>query len=199
MTGQQASEIFKFESVKFSSFKGKWVVWSGQKSNSSELVISTFDDDSIKNERASMETAFSHYKSMGNCFRRSRAANSSFQSGRNSNSSEILCMALLPASIKRIESKIIEKTWRHRFPHYKSMWAFCCHENQSFDPICHQNLIQPFPHPSAATHKILFSLAHWLQRYSSLKVLTTMTDDDGRTRDHWYTISSPCEPSAQVS
>ena len=24
------------------------------------------DDDSIKNERASMETAFSHYKSMGN-------------------------------------------------------------------------------------------------------------------------------------
>ena len=30
------------------------------------LVISNFDDDSIKNERASMETAFSHYKSMGN-------------------------------------------------------------------------------------------------------------------------------------
>ena len=29
------------------------------------LVISNFDDDSIKNERASMETAFSHYKSMG--------------------------------------------------------------------------------------------------------------------------------------
>ena len=30
------------------------------------LVSSNFDDDSIKNERASMETAFSHYKSMGN-------------------------------------------------------------------------------------------------------------------------------------
>ena len=29
------------------------------------LVISNFDDDSIKNERASMETPFSHYKSMG--------------------------------------------------------------------------------------------------------------------------------------
>ena len=28
------------------------------------LVISNFDDDSIKNELASMETAFSHYKSM---------------------------------------------------------------------------------------------------------------------------------------
>ena len=40
------------------------------------LVTSNFDDDSIKNERASLETAFSHYKSMGIFFRRSRAANS---------------------------------------------------------------------------------------------------------------------------
>ena len=39
------------------------------------LVNSNFDDDSIKYERASMETPFSHYKSMG-IFRRSRAANS---------------------------------------------------------------------------------------------------------------------------
>ena len=30
------------------------------------LVTSNFDDDSIKNEQASMETAFSNYKSMGN-------------------------------------------------------------------------------------------------------------------------------------
>ena len=30
------------------------------------LATSNFDDDSIKNERASIETAFSHYKSMGN-------------------------------------------------------------------------------------------------------------------------------------
>ena len=29
------------------------------------LVTSNFDDDSIKNEQASKETAFSHYKSMG--------------------------------------------------------------------------------------------------------------------------------------
>ena len=28
-------------------------------------VTSNFDDGSIKNERASMETSFSHYKSMG--------------------------------------------------------------------------------------------------------------------------------------
>ena len=30
------------------------------------LVTNNFDDDSIKNEWASMETVFSHYKSMGN-------------------------------------------------------------------------------------------------------------------------------------
>ena len=30
------------------------------------LVTSNFHDDSIKNERARMETPFSHYKSMGN-------------------------------------------------------------------------------------------------------------------------------------
>ena len=29
------------------------------------LVTSNFDDDSIKNERASIKTAFSHYKSIG--------------------------------------------------------------------------------------------------------------------------------------
>ena len=40
------------------------------------LVISNFDDDSIKNAQASMETAFSHYKFMRNFFRRSKAANS---------------------------------------------------------------------------------------------------------------------------
>ena len=40
------------------------------------LVTSNFDDDSIKNEQASMETEFSHYKSIEKFFRRSRAANS---------------------------------------------------------------------------------------------------------------------------
>ena len=33
-----------------------------------------------------------------------------------------------------------------------------------------QNLMQPFPIPSDATHKIWSRLANWLQRYSSSKV-----------------------------
>ena len=101
------------------------------------LVISNFDDDLIKNKRASKATAFSHYKSMGNVLdaQGQLTPKSVVRSGRNSNSFEILCMSSLPASIKRIGSKTTEKRWRHHFPHYKSMGAFCCHGNQSFDPI----------------------------------------------------------------
>ena len=67
--------------------------------------------------------------------------------GRNSNSSEILCMSTSPASIKRIWSKATEKRWRHHFPHYKSMGAFCCHGHQSFDPICLKTLCSFSPLP----------------------------------------------------
>ena len=81
------------------------------------------------------------------------------QSDSNSNSYEILCMSSLPASIKRIGSKTIEKRWRHRFPHYKSMGAFCCHGNQFWSNLP-QNLMHPIPHPSDATHKIWSRLAN---------------------------------------
>ena len=56
-------------------------------------------------------------------------------------------MSSLPASIKRIELKTPEKRWRHHFPHYKSMGAFCCHENQSFDPVCPKTLCSLSPTP----------------------------------------------------
>ena len=32
--------------------------------------------------------------------------------------------------------------------------GFCCHGNQSFDPICPKNLKLPFPHPNDALYKI---------------------------------------------
>ena len=76
-----------------------------------------------------------HFFIQGQFFRRSRAEKSVVQSGRNSNSSKILCMSSLPASIKRIGSKTTEKRWRHRFPLYKPMGTFCCFGNQSCDPI----------------------------------------------------------------
>ena len=56
-------------------------------------------------------------------------------------------MSSLPASIERIGSKTTEKRWRHRFPNYKSMGAFCCHGNQSFDPIFPKTLCSLSPTP----------------------------------------------------
>ena len=78
-------------------------------------------------------------------------------------------MSWLPASIKRIRSKATEKRWRHHFPHYKSMGAFCCRGHQFWSSLP-QNIKQPFPYPSDATHKIWSRLADWIQRYSSSKV-----------------------------
>ena len=44
-------------------------------------------------------------------------------------------------------SKTTKKRWRHHFPHYKSMGAFCCHGNQSFDSICPKTLCSLSPTP----------------------------------------------------
>ena len=81
------------------------------------LVTSNFDDDLIKNEQSSMATPFSHYKYMGIFLdaQGQLTPKSVVRSGRNLNSSEILCMSSLPASIKRIGSKATEKRWRHHF------------------------------------------------------------------------------------
>ena len=42
-------------------------------------------------------------------------------SGKISNSSKLLCMSSLPASMKRLCSRIAEKKWQHHFPHFKPM------------------------------------------------------------------------------
>ena len=118
--------------------------------------------------------------------------------GPKSNSSWLLCLSWLPATLMTIRSKMNKLAWRDHFPitglwkifstsrasnalvsgpigpkfellqdfmhvlitckykkdrikhngekvetsypHYKSMGAFCCHGNQSFDPICPKTL-----------------------------------------------------------
>ena len=112
------------------------------------LVTSNFDDDSIKNEWARMETPFSHYKSMGNFFN-SKAANSvvscpiwpKFELIRGFMHFFIIC------KYKKDRIKNNQNKWRHHFPHYKSMGAFCCHGNQSFDPVCPKTLCSLSPTP----------------------------------------------------
>ena len=55
-----------------------------------------------------------------------------------------------------------------------------------------QNLMHPSPLPKDASDKIWLRLAHWLRRYSSLKMFTDrQTHSQTDRRIDWYTISSP--------
>ena len=68
---------------------------------------------------------FSHYKSMG-IFPNAQGQltpQSLVRSGRISNLSEILWMFSLPASMKKIRSKMKALEWTQHFPHYNSMVA----------------------------------------------------------------------------
>ena len=117
------------------------------------------------------------------------------RSGRNSNSSEILCMSSLPASIKRIGLKATEKRWRHHFPHYKSMGAFCCHGHQRWSNLP-QNIMQPFPTPSDAAHKIWSRLTNWPQRYQVRKCKIFVTQ--GQVTPKWVVWSGPKSNSSEL-
>ena len=48
---------------------------------------------------------------------------------------EILWLSLLPARVKKNQSKMKELERSQDFPHYNPMGAICCHGNQSSDPI----------------------------------------------------------------
>ena len=68
------------------------------------LVTSKFDEDPTKTECASLETPFSHYKSMGNFLdaQGHLTRKGVVRSGRNSITSEILCLSSLPANLTKI-------------------------------------------------------------------------------------------------
>ena len=86
--------------------------------------------------------SFPHYKSMG-IFSDAQGQLTLLSvdgSGRISNSCKLLCMSSLPASIKRIRSKTVEKTWWRPFPQFYLMGAIRCHGNQSSDLICIKTL-----------------------------------------------------------
>ena len=90
----------------------------------------------IKSKMKELECSqdFSHYKSKG-IFPDAQGQltpQSLVRSGRISNSSE---MFLLPASMKKIRSKMKALEWTQHFPHYNPMGAIRCHGHQSSDPI----------------------------------------------------------------
>ena len=80
---------------------------------------------------------FSHYKSMGIFSKAQGQLNpkSMVRSCQSANPLEILLLSLLPARIKKNQSKMKELEWSQDFPHYNPMGAICCHGNQSANPI----------------------------------------------------------------
>ena len=114
---------------------------SGQNLNSSKLLCMSSIPakmrmiDSKTNELECSQD-FSHYKSMG-IFPDAQGQltpQSLVRSYRISNLSEMLWMFLLPASMKKIRSKMKALEWTQHFPHYNPMGAIRCHGNQSSDP-----------------------------------------------------------------
>ena len=98
-------------------------------------VLVTCIDSKMKYLECSQD--FSHYKSMG-IFPDAQGQltpQSLIRSGRISNSSEMLCMFSLPASMKKIRSKMKALDCSQHFPHYNPMGAIRCHGHQSSDPI----------------------------------------------------------------
>ena len=114
---------------------------SGQNLNSSKLSCMSslparmrMIDSKMKELEWSQD--FSHYKSMGmfHIAQGQLTPQSLVQSGRISNLSENLWMFSLPASMKKIRSKMKALEWTQHFPHYNPMGAICCHGNQSSNP-----------------------------------------------------------------
>ena len=102
-----------------------------------------------KNEENPMKNKGAHYKSMG-IFPDAQGQltpQSEVEPGLNSNSCEMLWLSLLPARMKKIQSKMKLLEWPQHFPHYNSMGAICCYGNQSSDPICLKTYGRQSPTP----------------------------------------------------
>ena len=115
---------------------------SGRNLNSSKLSCMSslparmrMIDSKMKGLECSQD--FSHYKSMG-IFPDAQGQltpQSLVESGPNSNLSEILWLSSLPASMKKIRSKMKAPERTRHFPHYNPMGAIRCIGHQSSDPI----------------------------------------------------------------
>ena len=153
----------------------KLVIWSGPKSNSTELLCLSWLPATLMMIRSKMnELAWrQHFPfiNLWDIFWRSRAANSvvsgqiwpKFELIRDVMHVLVTCKYKMDR-IKNNREKVVNGSFL--LPWTPEFWS-----------NLPQNHMQPFPHPSDATHKIWSRFANWLQRYSRLKVWTTMTED----------------------
>ena len=85
------------------------------------LVNCKYEEDPIKNEGARGDTTlYSNFSDAQGQI----TLESVVVSGRNLNSSKLLCMSSLPARMRMIESKMKELECSQDFSQYKSIWIF---------------------------------------------------------------------------
>ena len=85
------------------------------------LVTCKYEEDSIKNEGARVDTIlYSNFSDAQGQITLVLVP----VSGRNLNSSKLLCMSSLPARMRLIDSKMKELECSQDFSHYKSMGIF---------------------------------------------------------------------------
>ena len=142
----EGARVFTTLYINFSDVQGQitleLVVVSGRNLNTSKLSCMSslparmrMIESKMKELECSQD--FSHYKSMG-IFPDAQGQltlQSSVRSGRASNSSEMFLMFSLPASMKKIQSKMRALGCSQHFPYYIPMGAIGCHGHQSSDPI----------------------------------------------------------------
>ena len=142
----RGARVFTTLYINFSDGQGQitleLVAVSGRNLNSSKLSCMSLlparmrmIDSKMKELECSQD--FSHYKSMG-IFPDAQGQltpQSLVRSGQILNSSEMLWMSSLPASIKKIQSKMKALECSQHFPHYIPMENIGCHGHQSSDPI----------------------------------------------------------------
>ena len=110
--------------------------WNSSKLSCMSLLPARMRVIDSKMKELECSQDFSHYKSMG-IFPNAQwqlTPQSLVRSGRISKSSKMLWMYSLPASMKKIRSKMKLLECSQHFPHYDPMEAICCHVNQSSNP-----------------------------------------------------------------
>ena len=142
----EGDKVFITLYINFSDAQGQitleLVVVSGRNLKSSKLSCMSSLPARMRMIKSKMKEldcpqGFSHYKSMG-IFpdaQEQLTPQSLVRSGRISNSSEMLWMFSLPASMKKNRSKMRALECSQHFPHYIPMGAIGCHGHQSSDPI----------------------------------------------------------------
>ena len=142
----EGARVFTTIYIDFSDAQGQItlesVVVSGRNWISSKLLCMSLLPARMRMIESKMKELecsqdFSHYKSMG-IFPDAQwqlTPQSLVESGPNSNLSEILWLSSLPASMKKIRSKMKALACSQHFPHYNPMGAIRCHGQQSSHPI----------------------------------------------------------------